>query len=226
MWSLGAFVAQAFLISSLFACGTNEVDPSDDAVPGMEPGDDAEDSSGEDGSSDGADDDDSAGDGDAGGDDPGDAGDSEDGDGGDGDTKKTIGAQCAEDTECESAQCEGGSCLGAKAGCELGDVQRTPGGVGWMDSYSVDGRCFCDTTFDHNIAEIEVETPDGPRTVKEVCDALGPGPGRENNPIFNDIQCGNGPANDAGDEDWCPGRVDQGEAGCCTIGPKWNFDEE
>ncbi|MEL6339282.1 MAG: hypothetical protein AAFQ65_05195 [Myxococcota bacterium] len=212
--NLSAFAAQALLISAFFACGTNDVDsPSNNPVSEVEPGADAGDA--------------------------GDAGDAESPSDSDGDerereenpedreedTKKAIGARCTEDTECESAQCEGGSCLGQRSGCELDDVQRTPGGVGWMDSYSVDGRCFCDTTFDHNIAEIEVETPDGSRTVKEVCDTLGPGPGRGDNPIFNDIQCGNGPANDAGDEDWCPGRVDQGDSGCCTIGPRWNFDE-
>ncbi len=102
-------------------------------------------------------------------------------------------------------------------------MQGAPGGNSWKDSYSVDGKCYCDSTFDHDIGTIEVETPDGTKTVLEVCEAIGPGPGAEGNPIYNDIQCGNGPANDAGDEDWCPGRVDQGEAGCCTVGPRWDL---
>jgi hypothetical protein len=40
---------------------------------------------------------------------------------------------------------------------------------------------------------------------------------------YNDVQCGNGPANDAGDEDTCPGRIEYGAVGCKYIGPKWNF---
>ena len=63
----------------------------------------------------------------------------------------------------------------------------------------------------------------GRMTVREVCDMLGDGPGVGNNPVYNDVQCGNGPANNAGDEDDCPGRVDMGRDGCGQIGPKWNF---
>jgi F5/8 type C domain len=40
---------------------------------------------------------------------------------------------------------------------------------------------------------------------------------------YNDIQCGNGPANDAPDEAGCPGRVDIGRSGCKQIGPKWDL---
>jgi hypothetical protein len=94
----------------------------------------------------------------------------------------------------------------------------------WKDSYSVDDQCYCDTTFDHAVGEIEVQTPAGPSTVAEVCALIGPGPGADGNPIYNDVQCGNGPANDAGDETSCPGRIDQGESGCMTIGPSWNLN--
>jgi len=46
------------------------------------------------------------------------------------------------------------------------------------------------------------------------------GPGIEfADAIYNDINCGNGPANNAGDEDWCPGRVDLGADGCVVAGP-------
>ncbi len=100
---------------------------------------------------------------------------------------------------------------------------RDPGGIGWADSYSVGDECYCATTFDHNIGGITVDTPDGPKTVREVCDTLGDGPGIEGRPIYNDVQCGNGPANDAGDEDDCPGRVDIGRDGCGQIGPKWDL---
>jgi hypothetical protein len=95
---------------------------------------------------------------------------------------------------------------------------------GWTDSYSVGNRCYCDSTFDHNIGSVEVSTPMGTMTVKEVCDLLGPGPGKESRPVYNDIQCGNGPPNDAGDEVPCPGRTDYGQIGCKVIGPKWNFE--
>ncbi len=134
-----------------------------------------------------------------------------------------TGSACDEPADCETETCETGSCLGPARGCNPDDVQGQPGGIGWADSYSVDGRCYCASSFDHNIGGIEVDTPAGSRTVMEVCEAIGPGPGIEGNPIFNDIQCGNGPANDAGDEDWCPGRVDQGEAGCCVAGPRWDL---
>ena len=105
----------------------------------------------------------------------------------------------------------------------LSDVRSNPRGTSWMDSYSSGGRCYCATTFDHDIGRIRVETPAGELTVREVCDAIGDGPGRGDNPIYNDVQCGNGPANDAGDEDWCPGRVDIGKEGCRHIGPKWDL---
>ena len=104
------------------------------------------------------------------------------------------------------------------------DILRNPGGEAWKDSYSVGDRCYCDTTFDHNIGSIRVDTPLGNITVFEACEALGSGPGSNGRPIYNDVQCGNGPANDAGDEDYCPGRVDIGKEGCPQIGPRWNFN--
>ncbi len=100
---------------------------------------------------------------------------------------------------------------------------RNPGGFGWKDSYSVGGDCYCATTFDHGIGDLTVDTPAGPRSVRQVCDKIGKGPGPEGRPIYNDIQCGNGPANNAGDEDDCPGRVDIGRKGCGHVGPKWDL---
>lgn len=99
-----------------------------------------------------------------------------------------------------------------------------PRGESWKDSYSANGQCYCDSTFDHDVGVIVVETPAGPRTVFEVCEAIGPGPGSNGNPIYNDVQCGNGPPNDQADEVLCPGRVDIGEPGCFVIGPTWNLD--
>lgn len=95
----------------------------------------------------------------------------------------------------------------------------------WVDSYSVDDRCYCDgvTTYDHAIGEVITETSLGWMTVKEACEMLGPGPGSRGRPTYNDVQCGNGPFNEEGDEHRCPGRVDMGKEGCGHIGPKWNF---
>jgi hypothetical protein len=93
----------------------------------------------------------------------------------------------------------------------------------WADSYSVGNSCYCATTFDHDIDVVVVNTRLGKMTVREVCELLGPGPGSDDRPRYNDIQCGNGPANNAGDEDDCPGRTEHGQEGCKYIGPKWNF---
>ena len=103
------------------------------------------------------------------------------------------------------------------------EITRAPR-PGYVDSYSVGDRCYCQTTFDHDIGTIRVSTPEGRMTVRQVCELLGPGPGSRNRPLYNDIQCGNGPANDQADEQFCPGRVDIGRAGCTHIGPRWNFN--
>ena len=77
---------------------------------------------------------------------------------------------------------------------------------------------------DHGILSVVVETPLGPRTVKQICEHIGNGPAN-GRVYYNDVQCGNGPANDAGDEDpeACPGRVDMGYDGCGVIGPTWEL---
>lgn len=95
----------------------------------------------------------------------------------------------------------------------------------WRDSYSANGRCYILSNFDHGIGTVAVSTPAGSRTVRQIAAAIGAGPGVGNNPIYNDVQCGHGPANNRGDEDvnQCPGRVDQGIAGCSRRGPRWNL---
>ncbi|MEO0367603.1 MAG: putative collagen-binding domain-containing protein [Pseudomonadota bacterium] len=111
----------------------------------------------------------------------------------------------------------------------LSEIVRTPGN-NWWDSYSVGDECFCQTTFDHNIGPIVVDTSIGSMTVFEACALIGPGPGSQGRPVYNDVQCGNGPANDAGDEDYCPGRTDitggttnERRLGCNQVGPTWKF---
>lgn len=104
-------------------------------------------------------------------------------------------------------------------------------GRSWADSYSVDGRCYCKFgahSFDHGIGDVIVQTPAGRRTVRQVCEAIRArhGEGSPNGrKYYNDVQCGHGPANNAGDEDRdaCPGRVDMGSAGCRLIGPPWDL---
>ena len=105
-------------------------------------------------------------------------------------------------------------------GGDFGPPQRA-----WLDSYAANGRCYIASEFDHGIGDVLVDTPAGPRTVREVAAAIGSGPGIGSNPIYNDVQCGNGPANNAGDEDinQCPGRVDLGNAGCSWRGPTWDL---
>jgi hypothetical protein len=97
----------------------------------------------------------------------------------------------------------------------------------WKDSYAVDGKCYCDSNgFDHGLDTKTAPTPFGRKSVVQICAdierVLGAGPLQGRIP-YNDIQCGNGPANDAPDEAGCPGRVDIGPAGCNQIGPAWDL---
>mmetsp|Transcript_15527 Transcript_15527/g.22828 ORF Transcript_15527/g.22828 Transcript_15527/m.22828 type:complete len:434 (-) Transcript_15527:193-1494(-) len=95
----------------------------------------------------------------------------------------------------------------------------------WADSYSRNGRCYCVSKFGADSADTFVETSLGWKKQKEICDILGRGPGKlADTPIYNDLQCGNGPSNSMGDEHRCPGRVDMGGDGCGHIGPKWVFN--
>jgi F5/8 type C domain len=113
------------------------------------------------------------------------------------------------------------------SGLNLAHAQRYNPKPGWKDSYAVGGKCYCDSNgYDHNLDTKTVATPQGRKNVVEVCEAitrvLGTGATSGRIP-YNDIQCGNGPANDAPDEAGCPGRVDIGPAGCNQIGPKWDL---
>ena len=93
-------------------------------------------------------------------------------------------------------------------------------GPGWADSYSHNGVCYIDSTFDHGVGDKKVNG----YTVRELARLLPKGPGKAGNPLYNDVQCGNGPANNAGDEDLCPGRVDlPGLQGCTDKGPAWDW---
>lgn len=102
-----------------------------------------------------------------------------------------------------------------------------PGGASWSDSYSVGSKCYMQTTFDHDIGEVVVDTPQGPMKIEELFDLLEPGPGSQDRPLYNDIQCGNGPTNSHQilDEILCPGLVEYGIEGCGQIGPLWDLSE-
>ena len=99
--------------------------------------------------------------------------------------------------------------------------------ISFRDSYSDGDSCYCSiSTLDHGIGNEVVNTPLGILTIRQVCQILGDGPrGPIGRPLYNDIQCGNGPSNHAigNDEVDCPGRVEYGTRGCPYIGPKWNF---
>ena len=98
----------------------------------------------------------------------------------------------------------------------------------WKDSYEANGFCWCDSNFDHGLSGKTVRINGRNYSVVDVCDELKNHPNyrnpSSNDYVYNDIQCGNGPANDAADEEGCPGRVDMGSSGCNVIGPKWDMN--
>lgn len=113
---------------------------------------------------------------------------------------------------------------------QLPDGQN-PGGKSWADSFQANGLCWCDSTFDHDLNDINQVsfTINGvKRNIEDICDELKNHPlvrdYQSGDPIYNDIQCGNGPANTAIDETQCPGRVDLGRDGCSEIGPRWDIE--
>lgn len=83
-----------------------------------------------------------------------------------------------------------------------------PGGKSWADSYSANGRCYCASSFDHKFANHILETPLGWLPIRRICELIGPGPGIAGNPVYNDVQCGNGPPKAVQHEHACPGRTD------------------
>ncbi|WP_370979531.1 carbohydrate-binding protein [Agaribacterium sp. ZY112] len=100
------------------------------------------------------------------------------------------------------------------------DIIQVPSSA-WASSYSVGDACYCTSNVDGSVASMMVNSALGTKTVEAICDELGAGPGASGRPMYNDAQCGNGPANTNTNEDYCPGRVDIGKAGCGHIGPEW-----
>jgi len=98
----------------------------------------------------------------------------------------------------------------------------------WKDSYEANGHCWCESTFDHDLDDKKVLINGVPYSVVDICDELEKHPeyrafDNDDSP-YNDIQCGNGPFNNAADESGCPGRVDLGSSGCDQIGVTWDMD--
>ncbi|CAB1106294.1 unnamed protein product [Ectocarpus sp. CCAP 1310/34] len=102
-----------------------------------------------------------------------------------------------------------------------------PGGASWSDSYSVGSKCYMQTTFDHDIGEVVVDPPQGPMKIGELFDLLELGPGSQDQPLYNDIQCENGPTNSHQilDKILCPGLVQYGIKDCGQIGPLRDLSE-
>lgn len=98
----------------------------------------------------------------------------------------------------------------------------------WKDSFEANGHCWCESTFDHDLDDKKVLINGVPYSVVDICDELENHPDYRafdnDDPAFNDIQCGNGPFNNAADESGCPGRVDLGSSGCDQIGITWDMD--
>ncbi len=104
-----------------------------------------------------------------------------------------------------------------------------PSHPGWTDSFEANGFCWCNSTnYDHGLINKSVVVNGVNVNIKTLCEELKKHPSyrayRNGDAPYNDIQCGNGPANDAADETGCPGRTDQGPAGCNMIGPKWDWE--
>ncbi len=107
--------------------------------------------------------------------------------------------------------------------------QWNPTHPGWTDSFQANGFCWCNSTnFDHGIGNKTVAINGTAYKIIDICDELKKHPlyraYQNGDAPYNDIQCGNGPANDAPDETGCPGRTDLGPSGCKQIGPKWDMD--
>ncbi len=103
----------------------------------------------------------------------------------------------------------------------------------WSDSYSVDGQCYCDSTFDHDIGKVLYQTPVGEKEVKTICldieNKFGTGD-EQGRAYYNTIQCGYTPLNSdrISDEWYCPGiaRAHKDYTGyrCFENGASWNLD--
>ena len=96
----------------------------------------------------------------------------------------------------------------------------------WSDSYAVGDQCFCDSSFDHGLNAMSVETPQGMKSVRQICADIRAnfGNGGLDRTYYNTSQCGHPPANNAPDEANCPGIIGGSAADCLRRGATWNLD--
>ena len=107
-----------------------------------------------------------------------------------------------------------------------------PSHPGWTDSFAANGFCWCaSTNYDHELDTKSLQINGTNYNIVDVCDELKNHPSyrafQNGDAPYNDIQCGNGPANNADDEQQgsgCPGRTDLGSDGCDQIGPTFDMD--
>lgn len=111
-------------------------------------------------------------------------------------------------------------------------IEEAARATSWSDSYAVDGQCYCDSNYDHGLTSVIVDTPDGLKSVPQICADINALLGNGSNSqriYYNTIQCGHGPANSAADESTCPGIPagvrDYTGARCYENGPTWNLEE-
>ncbi len=102
----------------------------------------------------------------------------------------------------------------------------------WADSFSVNGKCYCKSSYDHGVGKIKVDK----KTVRQICEAMKKDmqkalKGKGKKVFYNTVQCGHAPAHKEKtikvggkkhpDEVLCPGRVGKGIKCNSKKGPKW-----
>ena len=105
--------------------------------------------------------------------------------------------------------------------------------IKWASSYVANGKCFIDSDFSTNSfgsAPIKSNSS-GLSTVEDIYRMLINDPRYRprttTDIVYNDLQCGNGPAIQESNESkdgGCPGRLDSGIRGCSMVGPRWDLD--
>lgn len=99
----------------------------------------------------------------------------------------------------------------------------------WADSFMVNGKCYCKSTYDHGVGRIKVNG----KTVKEICEKMKSdmrraerGSGKKT--YYNTVQCGHWPwhkdrtIGGHPDEVLCPGEVGSGIKCNSRKGAKWD----
>lgn len=115
----------------------------------------------------------------------------------------------------ESTEEESGPVATVYRTLPISEPSQSPGGISWADSFSYQNRCYIHSTFDHGAGDLLI----GGQRARDIARIQNTPNTNLADAFYNDINCGNGPPNTAGDEHWCPGRVDLGTSGCRIAGP-------